>query len=312
MYTLPDSFTRVFSENQLSIGLLTPLEAYPDSPFPGLQDHQKMAKLAEQAGFSSIWIRDVPFYAPNFGDTGQMLDPFVYAGYLAASTEHITLGTAGIILPLKDPVVVAKQAVSTDYLSGGRFILGVSTGDRPAEYPAFGAEFDNRAERYRESIDIIKTLHTEHFPRFSSQHYGNLNGHLDMHPKPINHKVPMIAVGRSRQPIEWLAKNLDAWIWSVDDAAAIKDIVASLKINAGEQTPPAYGYATFFDLDPNPNAPYQRYYNIVRIGRNALLERLKRHREIGVNHIALNLKPSRRSAKEVIEEMGEYVLTELN
>ncbi|MGP8308455.1 LLM class oxidoreductase [Vibrio sp. YIC-376] len=310
--TLNPSFTRVFSEDKITIGLLTPLEGYPSSPFPTLADHQHTAQLAEQAGFASIWLRDVPFYDPNFGDAAQMLDPFVYAGYMTAATKSITLGTAGIVLPLRDPISVAKQSASLDYLTGGRFVLGLSTGDRPVEYPAFGVDFDQRADLYRNSVEMIKTLHSESFPQMQSRHYGDLTGNLDMHPKPIHGKVPMMAVGRSRQPIDWLARNVDAWIWSVDDERAITEIVASLKTAAGDRPAPKYGYATFFDLDANPNAPYQRFYNVVRIGRNALIERLKRHKEIGVRHIALNLKPSRRPANEVIEEMGEFVLPAIN
>lgn len=309
---LTPSFNQVFSEDKLTIGLLTPLEGYPSSPFPTLKDHQNIARQAEQAGFASIWLRDVPFYDPNFGDAAQMLDPFVYAGYLAAATESITLGTAGIVLPLRDPISVAKQAVSVDHLTGGRFVLGLSTGDRPVEYPAFGVDFDQRGELYRESVEIIRTLHNESFPRLQTNNFGKFSGNLDMHPKPVHNNLPLMAVGRSRQPIDWLARNVNAWIWSVDDERAIQEIVASLRVAAGEQTAPHYGYATFFDLDANPDAPYQRFYNLVRIGRNALIERLRHHKQLGVRHVALNLKPSRRKAQDVIEEMGRFVLPVLN
>lgn len=304
-------FQTVFGEDRLTVGLLTPLEAYPQTPFPTLADHQRTAKLAEEAGFASIWVRDVPFYDPNFGDAAQMLDPFVYAGYLAASTSSIVLGTAGIVLPLRDPIAVAKSSASLDLLTNGRFALGLSTGDRPIEYPAFGVAFDERGARYRESVEMIRALHNKSFPSMKTDHYGELSGNLDLHPKPMNGRVPIVAVGRSRQPFEWLANNVDAWIWSVDDERAIAEILSTLKAASGDKTPPKYGYATFFDLDKNPDAPYQRFYNVVRIGRNALIERLQKHQELGVRHIALNMKPSRRAAQEVIEEMGEYVLPAL-
>lgn len=307
-----ESFSRVFADGKLSMGLLTPVESYPNSPFPTLHEHVQTARLAEEAGFASIWLRDVPFYDPNFGDAAQVLDPFVYAGYLAAATQSITLGTAGIILPLRDPVHVAKQAASVDVLTGGRFVLGMSTGDRPVEYPAFGQNFDDRAERYQESVEIINSLHSRQFPKFQTRHYGQFSGNLDLHPKPVNGRIPMMAVGRSRQPIEWLAQNVDAWIWSVDDEQAIEQINDSLAAAAEGKQPPHYGYATFFDLDSDPNAPYQRFYNVVRIGRNTLIERLKHHRDLGVRHIALNLKASRRPAQDVIQEMGEYVLPSIN
>ncbi|MFM0616308.1 LLM class oxidoreductase [Paraburkholderia nemoris] len=301
-------FKQVFSEGQLTFGLITPLEAYANTPFPTLKDHARMAKLVDDAGFASIWLRDVPFFDPNFGDAGQLLDPFVYAGYLASITKRITIGTTGIVLPLRDPVIVAKQAASVDQLTDGRFLLGLSTGDRPSEYPAFGADFENRDDRYRDAFRLIRELTEEDFPTRKTRHYGTLNGGLDLVPKPVRRMLPMIAVGRSRQPIEWLAQNVDAWIWSVDEASAIKDIVSALKASSGDKAPPAYGYSTFFDLAKDPDAPPQRFYNVVRIGRKALIERWYRQQELGVTHVALNLKPSQRPAEDVISEMAEHVL----
>lgn len=306
-----DAWTQVFTPGKLSIGLLTPLEAYPDSPFPTLHEHQQMARHTEEAGFASIWLRDVPFYDPAFGDAAQMLDPFVYAGYLAASTKRITLGTAGLVTPLRDPIHTAKQSASTDVLTQGRFILGLSTGDRATEYPAFGIDFDSRGARYRESVALIKALHQTRFPQVNTTHFGRLEGNLDMYPKPVKSRLPIVAIGRSRQPIEWLANNVDGWIWSVDNEQAIAEIVSALRQAATEGMAPGYGYSTFFDLDRNPNAPYQRFYNVVKIGRNALIERLLHHRELGVQHIALNLKPSSRPAQSVIDEFGDHILPAL-
>lgn len=180
-----------------------------------------------------------------------------------------------------------------------------STGDRPVEYPAFGIDYAARGERYREAVALINAVHQGKFPRVDSEYFGTLQGNLDMHPKPVNGRVPIMAIGRSRQPMEWLANNIDSEV-------AIVDILARLQKAAGDNPVPGYGYSTFFDLDANPDAPYQRFYNVVRIGRNALLERLLHHRELGVQHVALNLKPSERPAQAVIDELGEYVLPALN
>lgn len=68
---------------------------YPDTPIPDISDLGDIAKLAEDLGFSALWIRDVPFYDPNFGDVGQGLDPMVTMGYLAAKTKKIAIGTGG-------------------------------------------------------------------------------------------------------------------------------------------------------------------------------------------------------------------------
>jgi alkanesulfonate monooxygenase SsuD/methylene tetrahydromethanopterin reductase-like flavin-dependent oxidoreductase (luciferase family) len=86
-----------------------PLEGYPNSPFPTLDKHVELAVKADETGFSTLWMRDVPFCDPKFGDTGQMLDPMVYLGFLAAHTRRIALGTTGIVLPLRDPLMLRNK-----------------------------------------------------------------------------------------------------------------------------------------------------------------------------------------------------------
>ena len=126
-------YNSVFRPNRLSLGLVSPLEGYAAGPVPEMTRHIARVQLAEQLGFSAVWLRDVPFNVPSFGDAGQVYDPFVYLGFLAARTEKIALGVASIILPLRHPAHVAKAAASADALSGGRLILGIASGDRPAE-----------------------------------------------------------------------------------------------------------------------------------------------------------------------------------
>lgn len=172
-------YSRVFQPGHLTFGFIAPLESYPDSPAPTMENHAALARKVDEADFSAIWLRDVPFYDPNFGDVGQILDPMVYAGFLAGITHQITIGTAGIVLPLRDPLIVAKQAVSIDQLLGGRFILGLATGDRPIEYPAFGIDFDTRAARFRDALALIRAATEQRWAKHSTQFYGELNGTID-------------------------------------------------------------------------------------------------------------------------------------
>ena len=146
--TINRGFDTVFRPNRLSLGLVVPLETYVTSPVPTMERHSERVELAEEVGFSAVWLRDVPFNVPSFGDAGQVYDPFVYLGFLAARTERIALGVASIILPLRHPAHVAKAAASADVLSGGRLILGVASGDRPAEYPALSRPFEDRDARF--------------------------------------------------------------------------------------------------------------------------------------------------------------------
>lgn len=302
------AYSRVFQPEGLTFGYIMPLEGYPNSPFPTLQDHQRLARIADEAGFASLWMRDVPFYDPSFGDTGQMIDPFVYLGYLAAVTKNIALGTTGIVLPLREPLIVAKQSVSVDQLTGGRFLLGLSSGDRPIEYPAFGIDFEAREERYREGFELIKTVTENSFPSVSTKLFGQLEGLLDMVPKPVGPRLPMIVVGRARQTLEWIANNADAWIWHLSDFNRLPGLIREFRSASQTGNAKPYGYATFFDLAKDPSTPLERGYNGIRIGRNALVELWKRQQDEGVSHVALNIKPLQRPAADVLEEMAEYVL----
>ncbi|HTV84833.1 MAG TPA: LLM class oxidoreductase [Dyella sp.] len=301
-------FSRVFQPGKLTFGFIAPLEGYRRSPFPTLADHEALARQVDQAGFTSLWLRDVPFYDPGFGDVGQVLDPFVYLGFLASVTKRLTLGTAGIVAPLRDPVIVAKQAASVDQLSGGRLVLGMASGDRPIEYPAFGIEFDHRDERYRETFPIIRALTETSFPRFDWQHYGTLQGTIDMVPKPAAGRIPLIVIGRSRQTIEWIAHNADGWIWYVSDYQQIGKVVQAWRQAVGPGSFKPYGYGTFFDLSANPDAPIQVIHGVLTGGRHALIDLWKQQEALGVSHVALNLKPLQRPFAAVMEELAEYVL----
>lgn len=300
-------FARVFQPGRMTLGFVAPLEGYPDGPAPNMARHAEMASLADDVGVAALWLRDVPFYDPNFGDVGQILDPLVYAGWLAAATRNLAIGTAGIVSPLREPLIVAKQAASVDQLLGGRLLLGLASGDRPEEYPAFGLNFDNRAERYREALGLIRAVTETPWPRHTSRHYGQLTGNLDLIPKPVGARLPVIATGRAGQSLEWLAANVDAWIWHGLDPRRMTDVVAQWQSLCSPHGYKPYGYGCWFDLDSDPDAPIQ-YGRILRGGRHALVEFWLHQQTVGISHVVLNLKPTRRDVADILEELGEHVL----
>jgi luciferase-type oxidoreductase len=300
-------YSRVFQPGHLTFGFIAPLESYPNSVGPTLADHAAMAVKVDQAGFSALWLRDVPFYDPNFGDVGQILDPLAYAGYLAAITRRIAIGTAGIVLPLRDPLILAKQASTVDQLLGGRFLLGLATGDRPVEYPAFGVEFENRAERFRDALALIRAATEQDWPVHASRFYGRLSGDLDLVPKPAAGRLPTLVIGHAGQSTAWTAQNTDGILSYLADPARIPAIVEQWRLSSGEGVFKPYGYGTMFDLDRDPDLPLQPG-RVLRAGRNTLRELWLRQQEQGLSHVALHFKPTRRPAAEVIDELGEYLL----
>ena len=299
-------YARVFQPDRLTFGLIAPLEGYPDAPWPPLEHHVSAARQVDALDFAAIWLRDVPFYDPSFGDTGQVIDAFVYAGWLAAQTNRIAIGTAGIVSPLRDPLIVAKQATSLDRLTGGRFILGLATGDRPSEFAAFGSAISNRVERYRDALEVIRAATESAFPRHQSRFYGALDGTLDLLPKPVAPRLPILAIGRAGQDLNWIGDNTDGWIWHLSDPHRLAAVLQEWRASSSAFRP--YGYGTMFDLLADPLAPLEINRSGMRGGRLALIEHWQRQRDQGVNHVALNTKPLRRPYAEAIDEIAEYIL----
>ncbi|MHC5361999.1 TIGR03571 family LLM class oxidoreductase [Myroides sp. LJL110] len=300
-------YNKLFKPSKLTFGLIAPLKGYPDSAIPDMADHQNITTQADNVGIDAIWLRDVPFYDPNFGDVGQVFDVVAYSGWLAAKTKNIIIGTAGVILPFRDPVLLAKQALSIDNLSNGRFILGIAGGDRASEYPAMGIPFNQRVERFAEATKILKTLITEPYPKYQSEYYGNLLDNLQMYPKPISGNVPIINIGRAGQSIDWIAENTHGWIWHGMQAQKSAELINTWQDKTKGVFKP-YGYGTFFELSANPDTPIHVQSNFIYGGRNALIDYWQMQQNIGISHIILNLKPSRRNPMDVLEEFGKYIV----
>lgn len=302
------AFNTAFRPGELSVGLVAPIERYDTSAVPDMQRHLERARLADELGFAALWLRDVPFNVPSFGDAGQMFDPFVYLGMLAGMTERIALGVASLILPLRHPAHIAKAAASVDVLSQGRLLLGVASGDRPEEYPAMGLPFEDRGERFRECFDYIRHL-AESFPRFENG-YGAPNGGLDMLPKPTAGKIPLLVTGGSKQHPDWTARHADGWITYPRDipaqSATINDWRARLSA-AGEPDKPVM-QSLYIDLLPQMDAPPTPIHLGFRSGINVVRDYVTALREIGVNHVALNLRFNRADTEETLHRLAEHLL----
>lgn len=300
-------FSQVFVPGKLTFGFVAPMTGYPHSSIPESHNFTDLVKAADEGGVDVIWLRDVPFLDPSFGDVGQIYDPFVYGGVLAATTKRIAIGTAGIVMPLRDPLIVSKQATTLDQLSGGRFILGLASGDRMSEYPAFGCDFENRGVRFREAREVIRRVTEESYPTFGTEFYGSFNGTLDLIPKPVSGIIPTIAIGRAGQELNWIGENMDAWLWHGDNARKVslrKNIFKTL--SNGVDKP--YGYGHFFDLSDNPNEPVIFEPNFIRGGRNTLIQFWEQQQQEGLSHTVLNPKPSERPGLEIIQEFSEFII----
>ncbi|MBY6210708.1 LLM class oxidoreductase [Microbulbifer agarilyticus] len=306
------AYNQTYRPDRLSLGLVVPIENSGASAVPQMRHHLERVQLAETLGFSAVWLRDVPFNVPSFGDAGQLFDPFVYLGYLAGNTERIALGVASIVLPLRHPAHVAKSAASVDVLSNGRVLLGVASGDRPEEYPAFNKPFESRAESFRSSIDYINNAWKD-TASFANE-FGSPSGGIDLLPKPITGRLPLLITGSSRQSPEWLARNGDGWITyprGIDSQASIINQWRTGIKEAGGHDKPAT-QSLYIDLVDEPDATPQPIQLGFRSGVNYLHRYLSSLQEIGINHVALNLRFNQADIESTLKRLAEEVLPDFS
>jgi luciferase-type oxidoreductase len=301
----------MFAPGRLTLGVFFPIEAFQHDQ-PTMRKQEALSRRAEELGFTALWVRDVPLRDPNFGDIGQVFDPWVYLGWIASHTQSIALATGALVLLLRHPLHTAKAAASVDQLSGARLVLGIASGDRPVEFPAFGVNFEQRSELFRENLRVIRTVLTEEFPTIHSS-YGDLVGTADLVPKPSG-QIPMLVTGHSGQTLDWIAQNADGWITYPRglerQAEAAKRWRAAVEAAAPGVFKP-FVQSFYVDLSDDPDQPATPIHLGFRGGRKIIFRFLDTLRLIGVHHVILNLKYGARDAGEVLEEIGREILPQL-
>ena len=300
------AYNTVFRPHRLSLGLVVPIETYAGGPVPTLERHVERVQLAEKLGFSAVWLRDVPFNVPSFGDAGQTYDPFVYLGLLAGQTERIALGVASIILPLRHPAHVAKAAATADVLSGGRLLLGVASGDRPEEYPALNRSFGDRGTAFRESFDYIRQM-GKSSPAFENE-FGSPKGGIDMLPKPTSGKLPLLITGGSQQDPKWIARNGDGWMTYPRNLAVQARIIQELRSQTASRADKPVMQPLYVDLTADPDTRPQPIHLGFRLGVNHLREYLKSLEQVGMNHVALNLRFNQADIETTLQRLANDIL----
>lgn len=298
---------RIAQRGKLSLGLVFPIESYQGA-IAKMENQEKLAQRAEELGFKALWFRDVPFHDPSFGDAGQLYDPWVYMTHIMHHTQHIALATGSIILPLRHPVHTAKSLFSLQNLSKGRVIMGVASGDRPSEYPAFNQDLSQKGALFRDSFSYLKALESD-FPEYESTHYGRLNGQIDMIPK-YKSTTPMFVTGHSGQSLEWIAEHADGWLYYPRDFNFLQQTIENWRnaLKDTQQPWKPYMQSLYIDLLQDNNASPSAIHLGFKGGSDYALAHLKLLESYGVSHVIVNLKYGSRPAEEVVEELGESVL----
>jgi probable F420-dependent oxidoreductase len=193
-----------------------------------------VAGAAEEAGFDSVWtaehvvLPDPQVPAAPLPPQLPILDPAVALSHLAAHTRSMWLATGIIILPQRNPVVLAKELASVDVVSGGRLLFGLGAGYLEPEFAAVGASFGDRGQRTDEYIQAIRALWTQDKPQFEGR-FVSFAG-IDAHPRPIQKPHPPIVVGGMSPPaLRRAARWGNGWYGFALDLDATAQCVAGLR-----------------------------------------------------------------------------------
>jgi len=217
---------------------------------------RRVAIAAEELGYDSVWTTDhVIVPRADIEPYGRIFESVVTLAMVAAVTQRVRVGTSIIVLPMRNPVLFAKQAATIDAASGGRLIVGVGVGWNEPEYKNLSANFKNRGKRLDEDITLLRALWSSESANFHGQ-YTQIADSV-FAPLPARREIPIWIGGNGEPSWQRAAALGDAWHATgaapEGVAAAVKYfhehkparpllISARLTVNLDPSVPPTYEY----------------------------------------------------------------------
>lgn len=288
---------------------------------PSGRELGEFARTAEAVGFDSVQVGDhIQWHAP-------ILEATVLLATFAAVTSRARIATDVIILPLRDPVLIAKTVASLDVLSGGRMIFGVGVGgDHPAEYAAMRVPLAERGERTNESLAIVRGLFDHERFSYAGRHYTITN--VGIAPRPLQARLPIWVGGTSEAALRRAARHGDGWICAFASERKFARLAGTLKAFLAEEGRAADGFTfgtfLFVNAGGDPvraraeGADYiSRVYHLdgstilTRFGAvgpvQMCVERVLAHVEAGARYIVLSPVCGYRDWPRQLEAFGEII-----
>ena len=294
----------------ISLGLMLPIgpELGRGQMVP-IQHSIDLARRAEDAGFRGLWVRDVPLaipqgLSPENQQAVYLDDPFLMLGAMAQATSTIALGTAATVLPLRHPLHVAKSALTLDRLSGGRFILGIGSGDRPEEFEVFSKDLDGRRDAIRRGWSLLRAAFAPDEPGRAPLLEAT-GGHAPT--TAPDTRIPLIAVGSARQTVQWIVRNADGWATyyrPTEQQVGRLDLWNQARESVRNPANPDPLLISSMGLELTDTSGKLELG--LRTTSRGLIDHLHTMRELGIHHVILNI--SGRPAGEVIDQIGTEVL----
>jgi probable F420-dependent oxidoreductase len=259
----------------------------------------RVAQAAEAAGFDSVWtgehvVLPDPQVPPSpAGPRDPFLDPAVALTWVAAHTQRLRLATGIIILPQRNPVVLAKEIASLDVLSGGRAVLGIGAGYLEPEFRALGVPFARRGERTDESIDALRALWNDEKPAFAGA-FVSFSG-IDAHPRPVQKGgVPIVVGGASPGALRRAVARGNGWYGFAMDVATAERAIRGLEAAAKQVERPAALGRLEITITPPPRLD---------------ADGVRRYADLGVDRLALlGMHPDADRVVRLVESAAESLL----
>ena len=221
----------------MKVGLFTPLR----SPVATPEFLSELGREVDERGFYSLWLGEHVVMFPEYESSypgsrdgkfrfpagSGLLDMVASLGFLAAATRKVRLGTGICIVPQNNPVYMAKEYATVDFLSQGRLDFGVGVGWSWEEFEACGVPFEERGARCDEYLEIIRRLWMDDVSSFEGRFY-NLRDCL-LYPKPVQQPmVPITVGGHSKAALRRAAKVGSGWYGVNLSPAETGEILAQL------------------------------------------------------------------------------------
>lgn len=257
------------------------------------------AVLAEELGLESLWAIDHVVMPSGYeteypyDESGKMMggaeeveiaDPLTWLAFTAAVTRDIKLGTGVIVLPQRNPVVLAKQAATLDVLSEGRLLLGVGVGWLAEEFDAVGVPFADRGRRHDDYVEAMRALWRD---TKASVHntYTHFDNAISL-PQPAGRAVPIVIGGRSHRSARRAAEIGDGYFPSIADADQLRPLLDIMHAEAERLQRDPFGIEVTV---PYPGDPAE--LTAAAAGDTAALDRviaqLQEFAELGVTRTLL-------------------------
>ncbi|MGH7365194.1 MAG: LLM class F420-dependent oxidoreductase [Candidatus Rokuibacteriota bacterium] len=214
--------------------------SYPDAA-------ARVARAAEAAGFDSLWggehvVLPDPRVPPSpLEPDDRIMDPVVTLAFLAAHTSRIRLGTGIIILPQRNPLVLAKQLATLDVVSSGRLIFGVGVGYLEPEFRALGIPFQSRGPMTDEYLAALRVIWSERRPAYRGR-FVTFEG-VQAHPRPVQQPGPPIVIGgHTEAAFRRAVEQGHGWYgFALDEAGAQRCLEGLRQAAARHERPAALG-----------------------------------------------------------------------